>query len=110
MGEREERIGLNEAVFREVNERVRAVSEGFRDVLDEAEFVCECADRDCAERLALTLADYERVRSDATLFIVKPGHEAADVERVVERLGSCVVVKKLDEEAARTARELDPRS
>ena len=44
MRDRAERIGLNEALFREVNERVKGINDGFGGRLEEAEFVCECGD------------------------------------------------------------------
>jgi hypothetical protein len=43
MEERERRIGLNEAVFREANERIREVNETFATLTDELMFVCECS-------------------------------------------------------------------
>ena len=110
MEEHERRIGLNEALFREVNERVRTINEGFSQVLEDAEFICECGNEGCAERITLTLADYERIRSDPTWFIVKPGHETMHVESVVERHEGWWVVKKTRGEAADLAEELDPRS
>src|SRR4051812_22063965 len=70
--ERAERIGLNESLFREVNERVRGINEAFSDILGDAEFVCECGQAECTDRIKLTLGDYERVRSEGTLFFVKP--------------------------------------
>jgi hypothetical protein len=110
MDERERRIGLNETLFREVNERVRGINDSFGERLEEAQFVCECGDETCMERVRLPVADYERVRSDAELFVVKPGHEIGDVEVVVERHEGWDVVKKRSGEPAELARERDPRS
>ncbi len=109
MDERAERIGLNEALFREVNERVRAINEAFSDILGDADFVCECGQADCTDRIKLPLGDYERVRGDATLFFVKPGHQIRDVEIVVESHDGWLVVRKTEPEAAELVRELDPR-
>ena len=72
------RAGRNEVVFREVNERLRELGEGFSLVSEVAEFVCECGDSGCAERIELNLAEYERVRSDPTWFVIVPGHEVLD--------------------------------
>src|SRR5439155_16369512 len=82
VGAREERLGANEALFREVNERVAEVAERF--VADDTgesryDFNCECGDRACAEQIALTVTEYEAVRAEATRFAVVPGHEAPDV-------------------------------
>jgi hypothetical protein len=53
-------------------------------------------------------AEYERIRSAPTHFVVLPGHEIPAVERVVERTGGYVVVKKLGH-AGEVAQETDPR-
>jgi hypothetical protein len=109
MDERAERIGLNEALFREVNERVKTINEAFSDILGDAEFVCECGRESCTERISLPLGDYERVRQMPTWFFVKPGHQIRDVEQTVESHDGWIVVKKAEPEAAEMARELDPR-
>jgi hypothetical protein len=59
MDERERRLGLNEALFREVNERLQGLNEAFGAVTNRIELVCECADPGCAERITLTLKEYE---------------------------------------------------
>ena len=113
MGAREERLGANEALFREVNERVAEVAERFiaGDTPDSRfDFNCECGDRDCAEQIALTVAEYEAVRAEATRFAVVPGHEVPDIERVVERHSNYLVVEKEDPDAEDVARETDPRT
>ena len=113
MSASEERVARNEALFREFNERVEDMAETF-DPLGEGdalriEFVCECGDLDCLERLELTRAAYEKVRSDPKRFVVAAGHEKAEIERVVAREEGYFVVEKL-EEAADVAIEHDPRS
>jgi hypothetical protein len=106
---RADRAARNEAVFRRVNERLEELNEGFQLVTDNAEFVCECAQIDCAERMYLTLAEYEAVRSVPTHFIVKPDHVLPEEERVVERNDEYMVVEKFGH-AGERARQLDPRS
>ena len=110
MSPREERIARNEALFRNVNERVRELAEGFSG-LEPAliEFVCECGSADCTESLGLTLEVYERVRSDPTHFVIVPGHEIPGVEDVVELHERYHVVRKHEEEA-QIAIKTDPRS
>jgi hypothetical protein len=109
----EERIARNEALFREFNERVEDVADRF-DLRGEGEslligFVCECGNLDCLERLELTRAAYEKVRSDPKRFVVVPGHEDMHIARVVARGEGYLVVEKT-EEAAEIAIEHDPRS
>ena len=106
---RSERAARNEAVFRRVNERLEEVNAAFDSMLETAEFVCECADIGCVERIELTLQQYEAVRRHPKQFIVRPGHELAEEERVVERLDAYLVVEKIGE-AGERAVQLDPRS
>lgn len=103
--ERARRIGKNEALFREVNERIEEIAVG-----DRADFLCECADPSCTQPISLTLEAYAELRSDANLFVIVPGHEEPEVEEVVERLDGYVVVKKREGVPADVARSTDPRS
>ena len=103
------RIGQNEALFREVNERVQDVVVGFGEGLPDAEFICECGHRDCTERIPMTLDEYEHVRAEPTTFLVKKGHDLPDVETVVEE-HEAYVVRKHPGATAALAAETDPRA
>jgi hypothetical protein len=106
----EERLGRNEALFREVNERIRDVAATLGAASgDRYEFVCECSNVDCAERIELTLEEYAHVRDDPTRFVVSSGHGTPAVEHVVEREAEHVLVEK-DGPAAQVAIALAPRS
>jgi hypothetical protein len=106
---REERLGLNEAVFRRVNERIEDLV-GTLDLKTQVlDLVCECGDADCRERLTMTLAEYEEVRSDAHQFAVHPGHEYPDIESVVARMKNYDVVRKDSGVAEQIAEQTDPR-
>jgi hypothetical protein len=108
--ERAERIGRNEALFRQVNERVRDVSEAFVSVgPSPVDFVCECGNEQCTEPIALTVAEYERVRSAPARFVVVPSHVTPEVETVVERFDSYTVVEKTGAER-HIAERTDPRA
>jgi hypothetical protein len=109
VGAREERLGANEALFREVNDRVAEVAEEFIAGESPIDFSCECGDRACAEQIAMTVGEYEALRAEATHFAVVPGHEVPDIERVVARHPNYVVVEKQDPDAKEVARETDPR-
>lgn len=103
---REERLARNEALFREINERISAIGQRFgTETLD---VVCECANDDCTQALGLTHADYEQLRSSGRLFAVAPGHEHLEVETVVQTHTTYVVVEKHGA-GARVAEQLDPR-
>jgi hypothetical protein len=107
---REERIALNEVLFRDLNERVEQILTTVANERPEAlEIFCECGTGDCVAKLTLSLADYEGVRAHPERFIVAPDHDTPEVERVVEKRAGYWVVEKHEEEAP-LARELDPRS
>jgi hypothetical protein len=110
MDERQRRIGENEVIFREVNERVRETNETFDVVAGDAEFVCECGTASCVQRVRMSLAEYEQVRAEPTTFLIVPGHEILDVERVVRREPGFWVVRKDVGAAEELALETDPRS
>ena len=103
-----ERIAKTEALFRDVNERIAEASERFD--ANEAEVMCECADPACAERFEVPLEEYERVRDDATHFLLLPEHVEPEVERIVEKRRRYAVVEKFDRVVARIVRQLDPRA
>jgi hypothetical protein len=109
MSEREVRIAHTEALFRDVNERIAETVERFD--AEEAVFVCECADQECAERVGATLEEYEEVRAHGDRFLLVPGHEDPSVERVVAQpRPRLAIVKKVNSVVARTVRRLDPRT
>jgi hypothetical protein len=97
-----------EAIFREVNEAIAKTAVSFD--ASEADFVCECADPDCAHRVTASLESYEQVRSDGTHFMLVPGHEEPSVERVIDRTPATYwVVEKFSEVLSRNVRRLNPR-
>jgi hypothetical protein len=107
MDQRAREIGRQQALFREVNERIEELAETF-DVKDELTILCECGSGRCDERIALREDEYEQLRRIPTHFAVLPGHEIPDVERVVERHDGFVVVEKFGD-SAKAAIRLDPR-
>ena len=110
MSERERKLGLNEAMFREINERLEELNKTFADYTELLEVVCECADVGCAELIELQPAVYERVRADPTLFIIVPGHQVTEVEDVTDDRSGYAIVRKRDGEAAEAAEETEPPS
>jgi hypothetical protein len=104
------RKAQNEAVFREVNERIEVLHRQFAMDADEPlQIVCECDRVDCAERIDVSVEQYERVRSEATCFFVVTGHEDDAVEDVVDTGDGCLIVRKHAGEPAQIAEETDPR-
>ena len=100
----------NESLLREVNERVEEMSAKLGTPA-EVDFVCECADAACSERVTLDSDEYEELRRHATWFAVAPGdeHVFPNVERVVAKHKRYWVVEKSGQ-AARVATKLNPRT
>jgi len=103
-----ERRATTEALFRDVNERIAESAERFD--ATGTEFVCECADPNCTHKVPATLAEYEEVRDDPATFLVLPGHEQTDIERVVSERRHFRIVEKVQAAVRRTVLRLDPRS
>jgi hypothetical protein len=91
-----QRIEENERLFREVNERVAQMQQGFQGAAAEPEWVCECGDETCFQKLTVALDDYREIRSHADWFVILPGHEKLDVERIVRSGDGYVVVEKFE--------------
>ena len=106
---RQKRLGLNEAVFREVNERIGSLANLFKwGEPAPLDLVCECRNATCVKRIEMTRAEYEAVRAVATQFALYPGHADPEIERVISsHKGYEVVAKQGD--AAEVARDLSSR-
>ena len=107
MSSREERIGLNEAVFREVNERIEDLAEASDLTTQSLDLICECGDAACVERLTMTRTEYKELRSDAHQFAVHSGHVYPDVESVVAERKGYDIVRKSSGVAAQIAEQTD---
>jgi hypothetical protein len=96
---REARMASNEALLREVNERIHEVGEGLQVLPDDEllDFRCECGAAACEDLVSMTRAEYEHVRSDNDRFALLPGHEEEEIERVMERTDRYVIVDKRPE-------------
>jgi hypothetical protein len=103
----QERRATTESLFRDVNERIAESAERFE--ADSTEFVCECSDPTCTDRVPASLEEYEQVRAEPTTFLIAPGHEQADIERVIEKRGRFQIVEKFNAVVRRTVIRLDPR-
>jgi hypothetical protein len=110
LSHRDERIGLNEAVFREVNERIEALAETFQLTSEPLDLICECGDGSCVQRISMTRAEYEQLRSAPDQFAVFPGHESGGVEEILARRQGYDVVRKDDGAPKVIAETLDPRT
>lgn len=91
---RSKRKHENQTLFRSVNERIAELADRF-DASGELthEFVCECSQMGCAERIELRLPEYSRFRDDPTAFVVVRGHEDLAHEDVLVRLPAYLIVR-----------------
>lgn len=103
-----EEAARHQVVFREVNERIANLT-GLSSETDINLYICECSDLECAEVVEATADEYETVRGDGTRFLVKPGHQLAGIEQVVDGNGRFLVVEKVGE-AGEVAEQDDPRT
>lgn len=108
--EQARRVGLNESIFRQVNEQIESLNRDFGDERRTMTAICECADGDCTERLEIPVSEYEKVRANPRRYLIVPGHELPEFESVVENRAGYEVVEKREGDAAALAEETDPRS
>ena len=102
------RAAESQSLFRGINEQIQDLGECSANLNEVAEWVCECADTGCTNRMLLTTYEYEALRRDGTRFAVAPGHEVPDVEVTVDATERYAIVRMIGAAADR-ARGLDPR-
>ncbi|HEV2590417.1 MAG TPA: hypothetical protein VGU02_00865 [Gaiellaceae bacterium] len=102
-------VGVNEALFRAVNEQIESLNRRLKGPED-MEVVCECGSAQCVERVKISLDDYERVRKDPRRFIISPGHVEPEFETVIEEHEGYHFVEKIHEIPEQIAEQSDPRS
>ena len=101
--QRLERQARNEALVREVNERINALDReaagsGAVEGVRSFGFHCECGrEGGCPEMVWMTLDEYEVVRRQDDRFALVPGHETNGLEHVVDGNERFVIVDKVDE-------------
>jgi len=105
--DRATRAGKNQVLFRGANERVKELNEAFSLVAPLGEWMCECANVDCMERIEMSVAAYEAVRRHDARFFVSPSdrHFWPDVERVIEHNDGYWVVERIGRPGGAAARE-----
>ena len=108
--EQARRVGLNESIFREVNEQIESLNRDFGTENRTMTVICECASGDCSEKLEISVRDYENVRADPRRYVIVSGHALPEFESVVDSGNGFEIVEKRDGAAAVVAEETDPRS
>jgi hypothetical protein len=104
------RVGLNESIFRQVNEQIESLNRDLGTDDTTMTVICECANGECTERLQIQVSQYEKVRADPRCYVIVPGHELPEFESIVESGDGYHIVQKREGTAAALAEETDPRS
>jgi hypothetical protein len=91
-----DRAARNEELFRSVNERIEEGAEQ-HGVEAPLRFHCECGRSSCFETVDMPPPVYERVVAERYHFVLIPGHEDEEIERIVDRKQEYVVVEKTGE-------------
>ena len=94
-------------MFRAANERMANWDEIHAADARESYF-CECANPECREKVSLSKADYERVRSDPLHFFIVEGHELPEIETLIEQNEGWSVIEK-DPEVREVVDRYNPR-
>jgi hypothetical protein len=100
-----QRVAMNEATFRKVNEGMEAG----QDPAGLLAFVCECGRMGCTKLIQLTRDEYEGVRGNRRRFAIVHGHEILEAEEIVERHDRYLVVEKSGDPEAEIVEHTDPR-
>jgi hypothetical protein len=100
-----QRVAMNEATFRKVNEGMEAA----QDQSGLMTFVCECGRLGCSKLIQLTREEYEGIRDDSQRFAIVDGHEILEAEEVVERHDRYLVVEKAGHPVNEIVEHTDPR-
>jgi len=90
-----ERAARNQALFREVNDRIDELNEKVPVLGSTPGYICECLDTACTEIIPMPHDEYARIRRNPNEFLVLPGHEEPLVEEVVDKTHRWLVVRKL---------------
>jgi hypothetical protein len=100
-----QRVAMNEATFRKVNEGMEAG----QDASGLLRFVCECGRLHCTRLIELTRPEYEGIRANPRRFAIVEGHEIPETEEIVERHERYLVVEKTGAPEAEIVEHTDPR-
>lgn len=102
-----DRLAANEALFRAYNERVQlgieavkavAKEDNQEDLLPDLDepllFYCECSDLQCTKRIKVTPSQYATIHKERNHFIIVPGHQTKNIEKVIANEAGYSIVEK----------------
>jgi hypothetical protein len=79
--------------FARANEQIRASAEKYN-FQHQVPFLCECTDATCMGSVRLSLTNYREARTSIDRFLLLPGHDDPQVERIVARGDGYVLVQE----------------
>lgn len=91
-----ERAARNEEIFRGMNERIEEGAEE-HGVSGPLPFHCECGRAVCVETIEIPPGRYAAIMRERYRFVVVPGHEEPEIERILETEPEFLVVEKIGE-------------
>jgi hypothetical protein len=94
-----ERAARNEELVHEVNEQIQEGAK-LHGIDSAMPLHCECGQATCLQKVELRPSRYEGILSNRYRFVVAPGHEQPEVERVVEDHEHFLIVEKIGEARA----------
>jgi hypothetical protein len=87
-----------QALFREVNEQIEKLSDGWELFDGSLSVLCECGRPGCNEPIDVPRTLYDDVRATQNRFLLKAGHEIEDVDAVIARNDGYVIADRGDAE------------
>lgn len=90
----EKRLILNEATQRADNDKARRNLLNILESSDVINFICECSNESCDERIALTNRQFIDLHQSPKEFVIKPDHETVAIENVVVKTPDYFIVRK----------------
>lgn len=97
----------NEKLKSYVNDRVEDLNDALDASTPVSDWICECADASCTAPVRASARVYDDVRGHPRRFMIVPGHERPELERVVEHGGEYLIVEKVGEAGEIAERDPD---
>lgn len=88
------RLVENEILTRSNNTKAGKLLNAMSTSITSVYFNCECSQKNCLEKVQLSVAAYTKLHQQGNRFVIKPGHETAAIESVEVRQPNYWVVQK----------------